>query len=173
MARKGPRKADLIIRRAHKDMRNRWDTGLIDWLIDWLIDYLLFYVPLKNFSLILRRHQCRWRAVKFWPLVGAEGTRMDWLRNIVSIHFPYNGCQPYLGQTVLIVFPNLHNIYFVDNYWNSHSRSQYVFLFPFSIACTLNRFLKDDRVESFRFLKNTTQRYGNIKNALTPVQILY
>jgi hypothetical protein len=32
-----------------------------NWLID-LIDYLLFYVKLKNFSLIWRRHHCRWRA---------------------------------------------------------------------------------------------------------------
>jgi hypothetical protein len=33
-------------------------------LIDWLIDYLGFYVPLKNISLIWRRHHCRWRAAK-------------------------------------------------------------------------------------------------------------
>jgi hypothetical protein len=26
------------------------------------VDYLRFYVPLKNFSLIWRRHHCRWRA---------------------------------------------------------------------------------------------------------------
>jgi hypothetical protein len=31
--------------------------------IDWLIDYLQIYVPLKNLSLIWRRHHCRWRAV--------------------------------------------------------------------------------------------------------------
>jgi hypothetical protein len=30
--------------------------------IDWMIDYLLFYVPLKNISLIWRRHRYRWRA---------------------------------------------------------------------------------------------------------------
>jgi hypothetical protein len=30
-----------------------------------LIDYLRFYVPLKNFSLIWRRHHCRWRAANF------------------------------------------------------------------------------------------------------------
>jgi hypothetical protein len=40
---------------------------------DWLIDYLRFYVPLKNFSLILRRHHCRWRAAKFRPMLGAQG----------------------------------------------------------------------------------------------------
>jgi hypothetical protein len=37
------------------------------------IDYLRFYVPLKNFSLIWRRHYCRWRAAKFRPLLGAQG----------------------------------------------------------------------------------------------------
>jgi hypothetical protein len=46
-----------------------------DWLIDWLIDYLRFYVPLKNFSLIWRRHHCRWRAAKFRPMLGAQGLR--------------------------------------------------------------------------------------------------
>jgi hypothetical protein len=30
----------------------------------WLIDYLRFYVPLKNLSLIWKRHHCRWRAAK-------------------------------------------------------------------------------------------------------------
>jgi hypothetical protein len=38
-----------------------------------LIDYLRFYVPLKNFSLIWRRHHCRWRATKFRPMLGAQG----------------------------------------------------------------------------------------------------
>jgi hypothetical protein len=40
---------------------------------DWLIDYLQFYVPLKNISLIWRRHHCRWRAAKFRPMLGAQG----------------------------------------------------------------------------------------------------
>jgi hypothetical protein len=39
----------------------------------WLIDYLGFYVQLKNFSLIWRRHHCRWRAAKFRPMLGAQG----------------------------------------------------------------------------------------------------
>jgi hypothetical protein len=39
----------------------------------WLIDYLRFYVPLKNISLIWRRHHCRWRAAKFRPMLGAQG----------------------------------------------------------------------------------------------------
>jgi hypothetical protein len=38
-----------------------------------LIDYLLFYVPLKNISLIWRRHHCRWMAAKFRPMLGAQG----------------------------------------------------------------------------------------------------
>jgi hypothetical protein len=42
-------------------------------MIDWLIDYLRFYVPLKNISLIWRRHHCRWRAAKFRPMLGAQG----------------------------------------------------------------------------------------------------
>jgi hypothetical protein len=41
---------------------------------DWLIDYLLFYVPLKNISLIWRRHHYRWRAAKFRPMLGAHGS---------------------------------------------------------------------------------------------------
>jgi hypothetical protein len=42
------------------------------WQIDWLID-LLFYVPLKNFSLIWRRHHCQWRAAKLRPMLGTQG----------------------------------------------------------------------------------------------------
>jgi hypothetical protein len=38
-----------------------------------LIAYLRFYVPLKNISLIWRRHHCRWRAAKFRPLLGSQG----------------------------------------------------------------------------------------------------
>jgi hypothetical protein len=41
--------------------------------IDWLIDCLRFYVPLKNFSLVWRRHHCRLRAAKFRPMLGAQG----------------------------------------------------------------------------------------------------
>jgi hypothetical protein len=40
---------------------------------DCLIDYLRFYVPLKIFSFIWRRHHCRWRAAKFRPILGAQG----------------------------------------------------------------------------------------------------
>jgi hypothetical protein len=38
--------------------------------LDWL--YLRFYVPLKNFSLIWKRHHCQWRAAKFKPMLGAQ-----------------------------------------------------------------------------------------------------
>jgi hypothetical protein len=38
-----------------------------------LIDYLLFYVPLKNFSLIWRRHHYRWKGVKFRLMLSAQG----------------------------------------------------------------------------------------------------
>jgi hypothetical protein len=38
--------------------------------IDWLFTVL---VPLNNFSLIWRRHHCRWRAAKFGPMFGAQG----------------------------------------------------------------------------------------------------
>jgi hypothetical protein len=38
----------------------------IIWDVNWfMIDYLRFYVLLKNFSLIWRRHHCRWRAANF------------------------------------------------------------------------------------------------------------
>jgi hypothetical protein len=40
---------------------------------NWLIDYLWFYVPLKIFLLIWKRHHCRWRAAKFRPMLGAQG----------------------------------------------------------------------------------------------------
>jgi hypothetical protein len=40
---------------------------------DWLNDCLEFYVPLKNISLIWRRHHCRWRAAKCRPMLGAQG----------------------------------------------------------------------------------------------------
>jgi hypothetical protein len=36
-------------------------------------DYLRFYFPLKNFSLIWRRHHCRWRAAKVRPMLSAQG----------------------------------------------------------------------------------------------------
>jgi hypothetical protein len=35
------------------------NRGLSDFPQERLIDYLRFYVPLKNFSLIWRRHHCR------------------------------------------------------------------------------------------------------------------
>jgi hypothetical protein len=38
-----------------------------------MIDYLLFYVPLKNFSCVLRRHHYRWMAAKCRPLLAPQG----------------------------------------------------------------------------------------------------
>jgi hypothetical protein len=40
--------------------------------MDWF-NYLRLYVPLKNFSLIWRRHHWRWRAAKFRPMLGVQG----------------------------------------------------------------------------------------------------
>jgi hypothetical protein len=56
------------VMKSHVDERQLW------WLENlWLIDYYLrFYVPLKNISLIWRRHHCRWRAAKFRPMLGAQ-----------------------------------------------------------------------------------------------------
>jgi hypothetical protein len=42
----------------------RWNLGFSG-LIRWLVGYLLFSVPLKNVSLVWRRHHYRWRAAKF------------------------------------------------------------------------------------------------------------
>jgi hypothetical protein len=53
-----------------------YSLGQCLWIIgssDWLIDYLRFYVPLKNISLVWRRHHYRWRAAKFRPMLGAQG----------------------------------------------------------------------------------------------------
>jgi hypothetical protein len=49
-----------------KCMRSFW------LLLYMLIDYLLFYVTLKNFSPIWRRHHYRRRAAKFKPMLGAH-----------------------------------------------------------------------------------------------------
>jgi hypothetical protein len=48
-------------------------TIQVNMYVDRLIDYLLFSVPLKNSSLIWRRHHYRWRAAKFRPMFGAQG----------------------------------------------------------------------------------------------------
>jgi hypothetical protein len=50
-----------------------FENGLYLLCSIWLTDYLQFYVPLKNFSLLWRRHQCRWRAEKFRPMLGVQG----------------------------------------------------------------------------------------------------
>jgi hypothetical protein len=38
---------------------------------DLILDYLRFCVPLKNVSLVWRRHHCQWRAAKYRPMLGA------------------------------------------------------------------------------------------------------
>jgi hypothetical protein len=42
------------------------------WCFILFTDYLLFYVPLRNFSLVWRRHHYQWRAAKFRPMLGAH-----------------------------------------------------------------------------------------------------
>jgi hypothetical protein len=62
------------------DCLGHFGTGLVFFLvwrikrkIYWLIHYLLFHVPLRNSSLIRRRHHYQWRAAKFRPMLGAQG----------------------------------------------------------------------------------------------------
>jgi hypothetical protein len=59
------------IRRLFATFIQSWLDTLLN--LPFMIEYLRFYVPLKNFSLIWRRHQCRWRAAKFRPMLGAQG----------------------------------------------------------------------------------------------------
>jgi hypothetical protein len=49
-----------------------YDCSIAKLPLSW-IDYLLFYVPLRNLSLIWRRHHYLWRAAKFRPMLGAQG----------------------------------------------------------------------------------------------------
>jgi hypothetical protein len=42
-------------------------------MLDWLMIIFVYYDPLKKFSLIWRRHHCRWRATKYRPMFGARG----------------------------------------------------------------------------------------------------
>jgi hypothetical protein len=55
---------------------------------------LRFYVLLKNSSLS-RRHHCRWRAVKFRPMLGAQGSSIRALDGGVNwVHFLCKWGQP-------------------------------------------------------------------------------
>jgi hypothetical protein len=56
-----------------REDRTPWRLPSSNHVTDNRFDYLRFYVPLKNFSLIWRRHHCRWRAAKFRPMLGAQG----------------------------------------------------------------------------------------------------
>jgi hypothetical protein len=38
-----------------------------------ICSYLLYYVSVKNFSLVWRRHHCSWRAAEFTPMFSAQG----------------------------------------------------------------------------------------------------
>jgi hypothetical protein len=55
----------------------RYQVYFYSWYCYWMLDLLtyLFTVlrPIKNFLLIWRCHHCRWRASKFWPMLGAQG----------------------------------------------------------------------------------------------------
>ena len=52
-----------------------------------MIDYLEFYVPLKNISLIGRRHHYRWRAAKFRPMLNLRGAKWDTYDFVYKIDF--------------------------------------------------------------------------------------
>jgi hypothetical protein len=58
-----------------ESMHARMWGGLLQDTVSLMGDMVhsLFYVPLKNFPLIWRRHHCRWRAAKFKPMLGAQG----------------------------------------------------------------------------------------------------
>jgi hypothetical protein len=57
-----PQQTKFLSRGTHSKKMCRWGQTIR------LID-LVFYVPLKNISLVWRRHHYRWRASKFGPLL--------------------------------------------------------------------------------------------------------
>jgi hypothetical protein len=63
---------NLLVSRLHVK-RKRFPINLHNNGLKHDTRFLRFYVPLKNFSLIGRRHHCRWRATKFSPMLGAQG----------------------------------------------------------------------------------------------------
>jgi hypothetical protein len=69
-------------------------AAILNFRLRWLIDYLRFYVLLKKFSLIWRRHHYRWRAAKFRPMLGAQGL---WAGGIVIVpHLLWHGASVFL-----------------------------------------------------------------------------
>jgi hypothetical protein len=73
--------------------------ALLRFCLDWLIDYLQLYVPLKNISLIWRRHHCRWRAAEFRPMLSSKG---PWAgRNLYSLT-----CHTYCDTGLRFFRPN-------------------------------------------------------------------
>jgi hypothetical protein len=85
----------------------------------WLIDYLLFYIPLKNISLIWRRHHYRWRAAKFRSMLGAQGlwagrdlyratsavTRDLGFSRLIRMKWPLTICK---GMQIIYSYPDPH-----------------------------------------------------------------
>jgi hypothetical protein len=59
------RNSDIVPRAHDNDLGCNTETAITS--IGWLIDYLRFYVPLKNISLIWRRHHCRWKRIWLPP----------------------------------------------------------------------------------------------------------
>jgi hypothetical protein len=81
----------------------------------WLIDYLRFYVPLKNISLIWRRHHYRWRAAKFRPMLGAQGL---WAGNDLYRATPaVTRDLGFSGPTVIIFFFSILKEILNSNIW--------------------------------------------------------
>jgi hypothetical protein len=64
-------------------------------VVFWLIDFLRFYVPLKYFSLMWRRHHCRWRASKFRPTLGAQGL---WAGSVPHLRWQGTSVFPVLSE---------------------------------------------------------------------------
>jgi hypothetical protein len=109
----------------------RLSSGLYNyWRIDWLIDYLGFYVLLKNFSLIWRRHNCWWRAAKFRPVLGAQGlwtgrdlyratpvvTRDLGFSGLIRRTTPFSRLLPHEGMWRIYSNPDPHGDALLDHY---------------------------------------------------------
>jgi hypothetical protein len=60
----------LMAKGLWRSWSHRVDWFPFDWLIDWVFTVLR---PAQEFSLIWRRHHCRWRAAKFRHMLGAQG----------------------------------------------------------------------------------------------------
>ena len=161
-------------------------------MIDWLIDYLRFYVPLKNISLIWRRHHYRWRAAKFRPMLGAQGlslschtccdtgprffrshrkdrpiqspfTTHEGMWRIYSNPDPHGSRPTMKAHFLALVHFVAHNIAFEMNN-NECVRIHSVLLLPF--LCTAVYWQTDERGLSVKFLYNLDKnwRWWNMQN---------